>query len=127
MTARFPLTDWPLVAASRQPSPSPDCEPLAEICSRYWYPVYAFLRRRGHRPDDAEDLTQGFFTHLIANRVLERASPERGRLRSLLLACLTNFVANEQDRLRAIKRGGRSPSASAPRSTGATCANQPTT
>jgi len=103
---RFPSTDWSLVASTREPYPSASREPLSEICSQYWYPVYAYLRQRGHRADEAEDLTQGFFMHLLEKRVLERAAPERGRLRTLLLTCLTNFVANEKARLRAIKRGG---------------------
>jgi RNA polymerase sigma-70 factor (ECF subfamily) len=81
-------------------------DPLAELCRLYWPPVCAYLRQCGHRPDEAEDLTQGFFVHLIAKRVLDRAEPERGRLRSLLLVCLTNFVSNERARSRAKKRGG---------------------
>ena len=74
MICRFPSTNWPLVVSAREPSPSRAAAPLAELCSRYWYPVYAYLRQRGHRPDDAEDLTQGFFMHLLAKRVLERAA-----------------------------------------------------
>jgi RNA polymerase sigma factor (sigma-70 family) len=108
MMCRFPSTNWPLVASTRAASPSVAIEPLAELCDQYWYPVYAYLRQRGHRPDEAEDLTQGFFMHLLAKRVLERAQPERGRLRSLLLACLTNFVTNEKNLMRAKKRGGPS-------------------
>jgi RNA polymerase sigma factor (sigma-70 family) len=107
MICRFPSTNWPLVATTREPpSPTSVAGPLDELCGRYWYPVYAYLRQRGHRPDDAEDLTQGFFMHLLAKRVLERAEPERGRLRSLLLTCLSNFVANEKNHLHAKKRGG---------------------
>ena len=105
MMCRFPSTNWPLVVAIRETSPGASGS-LAELCNQYWYPVYAYLRQRGHRPDEAEDLTQGFFMHLLAKRVLERAEQGRGRLRSLLLACLTNFVANEKKHLRAAKRGG---------------------
>ena len=106
MTLRFPTTDWPLVAASRDRVATSTDDPLAELCRLYWPPVYAYLRQRGHRPDEAEDLTQGFFVHLLAKRVLDRAQPERGRLRSLLLVCLANFVSNERVRSRAKKRGG---------------------
>jgi RNA polymerase sigma-70 factor (ECF subfamily) len=106
MTPRFPTTDWPLVAATRTPVDDSSGDPLAELCRLYWPPVYAFLRQRGHRPEEAEDLTQGFFVHLLAKRVLDRAEPERGRLRSLLLACLSNYVSNERTRARAKKRGG---------------------
>jgi RNA polymerase sigma-70 factor (ECF subfamily) len=106
---RFPSTDWSLIASAREPSRWPAREPLAEICSQYWHPVYAYLRQRGHRAEAAEDLTQGFFMHVIDKRVIERAAPERGRLRTLLLTCLANYVANEQERRRAIKRGGPQP------------------
>ena len=107
MTGRFPSTNWTLVAsAARGSAASRGADPLAELCHRYWRPVYVYLRHKGYRADDAEDLTQGFFVHLLSKRVLQRAQPERGRLRSLLLACLTNFVANEQSHTRARKRGG---------------------
>jgi RNA polymerase sigma-70 factor (ECF subfamily) len=106
MMRRFPSTNWSLVRSTRASSPSRAAAPLAELCDRYWYPVYGYLRQHGYRPDAAEDLTQGFFMHLLAKHVLEHAEPERGRLRSLLLACLTNFVANEQNLMRAKKRGG---------------------
>jgi DNA-directed RNA polymerase specialized sigma24 family protein len=105
MICRFPSTNWPLVATAREPSPSL-AGPLDELCALYWYPVYAYLRQRGHRPDEAEDLTQGFFMHVLAKQVLEHAEPQRGRLRSLLLACLKNFVVNERNHLHAKKRGG---------------------
>ena len=105
MICRFPSTNWPLVASARDTS-SRAAGSLGELCTQYWYPVFAYLRRRGCRADEAEDLTQGFFVHLLSKRVLERAEPQRGRLRSLLLACLSNFVANEKKHLRATKRGG---------------------
>lgn len=79
---------------------------MDEICRQYWYPVYSYLRQRGHRAADAEDLTQSFFMHVLAKGVLEQARPERGRLRSFLLACLTHFVANERLHRQAQKRGG---------------------
>jgi len=105
MSSRFPATDWPLVVASRAAEP-PGTGPLAALCDAYWQPVFAYLKHRGHRVEEAEDLTQGFFVHVIAHRVLEQAAPERGRLRSLLLTSLVNFVSNQQARSRAKKRGG---------------------
>src|SRR5918911_4650564 len=104
--SRFPSTNWTLVLATRTQAKSQTRGPSADLCAAYWYPVYAYLRRRGHRADEAEDLTQGFFAHVIAKGVLERAAPEKGRLRSFLLASLHNFVANDRDLLLAQKRGG---------------------
>jgi RNA polymerase sigma factor (sigma-70 family) len=102
----FPSTDWSLVRSiRRRVMPQPDAA-VAELCTIYWYPVYAYLRRRGHRADEAEDLTQSFFAHVLSRDLLNRAQPERGRLRSYLLACLANFVANERERAVALKRGG---------------------
>lgn len=79
---------------------------LETLCRAYWYPLYAYLRRAGSAHDEAEDLVQGFFARLIEKRDF-RAQRERGRFRSFLLAALRNFVANERDRERALKRGGR--------------------
>ncbi len=111
MICRFPSTNWPLVASTRDVSPAGEsADPMAELCGQYWYPVYAYLRQRGHRAEEAEDLTKGFFMHLLKKRVIERAEPARGRLRSLILACLANFVSNEQSLWRAQKRGGVHPS-----------------
>lgn len=83
-----------------------DPEALARLCSLYWYPVFAFVRRQGHSADEAQDLTQGFFTRLLEKRELGRADQNRGRFRSFLLTACRNFISNEKDRLRAIKRGG---------------------
>jgi DNA-directed RNA polymerase specialized sigma24 family protein len=105
----FPITDWNLVVATRRQPTSQARGASAELCSAYWYPIYAYLRRRGHRADEAEDLTQGFFVHVIAQGILERAQPDKGRLRSFLLASLTNYVANDRNRLGAQKRGGTRP------------------
>jgi RNA polymerase sigma factor (sigma-70 family) len=79
---------------------------LSELCQIYWRPVYLFLRRQGHAFDEAEDLTQGFFAHLIENRTYARASPEKGRFRAFLLGALKYFVADARKRERAQKRGG---------------------
>jgi len=72
----------------------------------YWYPVFAFVRRQGHSADEAQDLTQGFFTRQLEKRELGQADQDRGRFRSFLLTACRHFISNEQDRVRAIKRGG---------------------
>jgi RNA polymerase sigma factor (sigma-70 family) len=79
---------------------------VAELCSHYWYPIYAFIRRRGHSHEDAEDLTQGFFATLLADESLTRAEPERGRLRTFLLTVLQRFLADTHRRASREKRGG---------------------
>jgi RNA polymerase sigma-70 factor (ECF subfamily) len=79
---------------------------LAELCRLYWYPLYAFVRRRGYRPEDAQDLTQGFFLHLLERKGLVRVDPIKGRFRSFLLASMQNYLSKEADRVRCLKRGG---------------------
>jgi RNA polymerase sigma-70 factor (ECF subfamily) len=98
-------TRWSLIVAAQQPAPRAR-EALADLCRVYWYPLYAYIRRRGHDAGDAEDLTQAFFTHLLEKHVLASVSPERGRFRSFLLACCQHFLANEHERANALKRGG---------------------
>jgi DNA-directed RNA polymerase specialized sigma24 family protein len=79
---------------------------LAALCQTYWNPVYAFIRRRGHTPDQAQDLTQGFFALLLEKQFLRDVDQQRGRFRSFLLAAVKHFLANERDRAHASKRGG---------------------
>ena len=79
---------------------------LSELCQIYWRPLYSFLRRQGYRPEDARDLTQGFFADFIETRAYARADREKGRFRSFLLGTLKHFVADVRDRGRALKRGG---------------------
>lgn len=81
-------------------------EALATLCRAYWFPLYAFLRRQGKSPPDAEDLTQGFMLHLLEKETLSRARREKGKFRSFLLASLQYFLANERDKQLAQKRGG---------------------
>lgn len=80
---------------------------LARLCQTYWLPLYAYVRRVGCLREEAEDLTQEFFARLLAQNTVAKADPERGRFRSFLLASLKNFLANEWDKARAQKRGGR--------------------
>lgn len=79
---------------------------MTELCTIYWYPLYAFIRRRGHDAHEAEDLTQEFFARLLAKHDLAGAAPEKGKFRSFLLAAVKHFLANEHDRAAAQKRGG---------------------
>jgi RNA polymerase sigma factor (sigma-70 family) len=79
---------------------------LAELCSLYWYPLYAFVRYRGHAPHDAQDLTQGFFLHLLEHKALAHVDPLKGKFRSFLLASVQNFLCDEADRAGRKKRGG---------------------
>jgi RNA polymerase sigma-70 factor (ECF subfamily) len=103
---RFLTTRWSLIVAAQQPGETQAREALAELCRLYWYPLYAYIRRRGHDAGAAEDLTQAFFTHLIEKHALESVSPERGRFRSFLLTACQHFLANERERANALKRGG---------------------
>ena len=79
---------------------------LAELCAAYWYPLYAYVRRRGYEAEDARDLTQAFFAKLLEKRSLAAADPARGRFRSFLLTSMKNFLASEWRRQAALKRGG---------------------
>ena len=107
--AHFATTRWTLVvaagAARRDGTPEAR-KALGELCTLYWYPVYAYVRRRGKNAEDALDLTQGFFTRLIEKNDLAAADPARGRFRAWLLASVKHYLANEWDRATAKKRGG---------------------
>jgi RNA polymerase sigma factor (sigma-70 family) len=103
---RFLTTQWSVVLAAGDASSKDSAEALATLCELYWYPLYAFVRRRGHDPDAAQDLTQAFFARVIEKAYLRDATPTRGRFRSFLLGSLKHFLANEWDHARALKRGG---------------------
>lgn len=102
----FSTTQWSLVLAAARDEDSRAREALAELCERYWYPIYAQVRRLRRDPDTAQDLTQGFFAHLLEKHALRVAAPERGRFRAFLKASLHNYIANEHHRQNARKRGG---------------------
>ena len=92
---------------AREPeSPESARQALAGFCEAYWPPLYSFLRHRGYPSADAQDLVQGFFAYLLEQNTLSRADQEKGRLRTFLLGSLQNFLFNEYDRTRALKRGG---------------------
>lgn len=102
----FATTRWTLViSAGRRTSPESE-EALDALCRAYWYPLYAYVRRRGYQREDAEDLTQGFFARFLARNYLEQLSGERGRFRAFLLASLKHYLANDYDRATCQKRGG---------------------
>jgi RNA polymerase sigma-70 factor (ECF subfamily) len=103
---RFATTHWSLVVAAGDAQRDDSRQALARLCETYWYPLYAYVRRRGFPAADAQDLTQAFFARLLEKRSLRVADPRRGRFRSFLLASLEHFLANERDRGRAQKRGG---------------------
>jgi RNA polymerase sigma-70 factor (ECF subfamily) len=106
---RFPTTQWSIVIAAQ--SERVDArQALERLCETYWYPVYAFIRSRTRQAADAEDLTQGFFTSLLALRSVDSARPERGRFRAFLLGAAKHFLSTEWARSGAQKRGsGRAP------------------
>jgi len=101
----FATTRWSLVLHAREDSVGAH-DALSALCRAYWYPLYAFVRRQGCSPHDAQDLTQDFFARLIAKGWLDDVARERGRFRSFLLAAMKHFLANEWDKARAQKRGG---------------------
>jgi len=102
----FQTTHWSVVLAARdQPDGTVAREALASLCSTYWYPLYAFIRRQGESSYDAEDLTQEFFYRFLDGDPLRDVTPAAGKFRSFLLACLKHFLANERRRERAQRRG----------------------
>ena len=105
-SSQFPTTRWTLVIAAGNPGKKEARSALVYLCENYWYPLYAYLRRRGYQADPALDLTQEFFIRVLEGRYLDRADSEKGRFRSFLLTSLKFFVADEEDRHRALKRGG---------------------
>lgn len=100
----FPDTRWTLV--QRASSTDEDTEPLGELCKIYWFPIYVFIRKKGKSATDAEDLTQGFFEHLLNAGIFDKALHGHGKLRSYLLASVQNFLIDEWRRRSAQKRGG---------------------
>ena len=104
--AEFPPTNWSVVqAASKDDSPAAQ-DALERLCRAYWYPLYAYVRRRGYKSDDAQDLTQSFFARLLQKDYLKLADRQRGRFRTFLRTALERFLADEWDRAHRLKRGG---------------------
>ena len=102
----FATTSWSLVLRAAATDSEESRAALAGLCEAYWYPLYAFVRRRGSSHEDAADLTQAFFVHIMEKHALRDVAPAHGRFRSFLLASFKNFKADAGDRARALKRGG---------------------
>ena len=102
----FVTTHWSVVLAARDGESQAADEALTRLCSMYWYPLYAFVRRRGYNPHDAEDLTQEFFSRLLHKHYLKVVDLRKGRFRTFLLTALENFLCYEWRRAHAQKRGG---------------------
>lgn len=104
----FRTTHWSVVLLCAGGKQSTTAEAaLAKLCRTYWYPLYAFVRRRGYPPPDAEDLTQDFFAHLLEKKILRVVDQRKGKFRSFLLASVKNFLANDWNRKQTAKRGGQ--------------------
>src|SRR5438094_5537111 len=104
----FTTTQWSVVLDAQGESPAAE-EALEKLCRIYWWPLYGFGRRQGYTPEEAQDLTQGFFALLLERRDLDAVRREKGRLRSYLLASLKNFLGKAHRRDMAVKRGGGRP------------------
>jgi DNA-directed RNA polymerase specialized sigma24 family protein len=104
--SRFHSTLWSMVVQAADPGSPQAHAALADLCKIYWYPLYAHIRRRSETAEHAEDLTQGFFAHLMENQVLATVDRRKGKFRSFLLGCCNHFLLNVRDYDRAAKRGG---------------------
>jgi RNA polymerase sigma-70 factor (ECF subfamily) len=102
----FATTHWSVVLAAGQQESVHAAEALESLCRTYWYPLYAYIRRAGHSPDDAQDLTQEFFARLLGRNFLAGVAPQKGKFRSFLLVALRHFLSDQRDRASAVKRGG---------------------
>lgn len=105
----FATTQWSVVLRAGQDASPESRKALADLCQAYWYPLYAYVRRRGQQPAEAQDSVQSFFAELLDKQRLQRADRERGRFRSFLLAAFEHFLANQSRAARARKRGGGRP------------------
>lgn len=106
---QFPTTCWSRVIAAGSPDAPGTREALAVLCNAYWYPLYAYIRRRGHPPEQAQDLTQDFFAYVLERDLFAKADPVRGRFRSFLRAVCDHQLSDQRDRKNALKRGGGRP------------------
>jgi RNA polymerase sigma-70 factor (ECF subfamily) len=106
---QFTATHWTVVLQAGEGGSAEAHEALSRLCQTYWPPLYAFIRRQGYSPHDAQDLTQEFFYRFLQRDSLAHVNPRVGRFRSFLLACLKHFLSNERERARAQRRGGGLP------------------
>jgi RNA polymerase sigma-70 factor (ECF subfamily) len=105
-SGRFPTTHWSRIAEAIDLAAPEARDALAALCQAYWYPLYLFIRRQGHQPDEATDLVQEYFARLLRGNVLEAADPAKGRFRTFLIADCKRFLSHERRRARAKRRGG---------------------
>lgn len=105
----FVTTHWSVVLTAGRSDTTRAHAALSRLCKSYWYPLYTYVRRRGHSPEDAQDLTQEFFAHLLERNWVGKADQMKGRFRSFLLSTMNHFLADEWDKARAQKRGGGVP------------------
>ncbi len=103
---QFPTTHWSRVATAARRDASEAREALASLCRAYWYPIYAYVRHRGHTPEQAQDLTQDFFAYVLERDLIALANPKRGRFRAFLRTICARQLAGDRDRRNAAKRGG---------------------
>ncbi|HAM71348.1 MAG TPA: RNA polymerase subunit sigma-24 [Verrucomicrobiales bacterium] len=101
----FNTTRWSLVLSAAEENQPAAAQALEHLCRAYWYPLYSYIRRRGNNPDEAQDLTQAFFAHILEKNTLSSADRERGRFRTFLLTALNNFLVNQWERGQRQKRG----------------------
>jgi RNA polymerase sigma-70 factor (ECF subfamily) len=104
--AWFVTTHWSVVVSAGRSDTPRAAEALQRLCQAYWYPLYAYVRRRGYSPHDAQDLTQGFFARLLQRNAMTKVDPAKGKFRSFLLASMNHFLSDEWDKSRAQKRDG---------------------
>ena len=107
--AWFVTTHWSVVLSARSPDSPQSTAALETLCRTYWYPLYAYVRRHGRTPHDAQDLTQGFFVRLLQKDYLQAAVREKVKFRTFMLVAFKRFLANEWDQQHAQKRGGYAP------------------
>ena len=103
---QFSTTHWSVVLLAGRDQSAQGAEALEKLCRLYWPPLYSFIRRQGHTPEDAQDLTQKFFAALLERNDFGSVDPRKGKFRTFLLSALSHFLANERDWARAAKRGG---------------------
>lgn len=107
LRAVFATTHWSVVLLAGNSNVPEADEALERMCGTYWYPLYAYVRRKGVSVEEAEDLTQEFFCRLLEKNYLAQVDPRKGRFRSFLVVAVNHFLSNQRDRVRAVKRGGR--------------------
>lgn len=105
-TSPFPATHWTMVQSAQQGTPEQAAKAMEAICRDYWFPIYAYLRRSGRAPHDAEDITQAFFERLVSDDAIKAARQDRGKLRTFLLTLLVRLLSDQGRHDRALKRGG---------------------